>query len=253
MEQLYKEILRLRALIEPPLSYGYFVRVSPEVVRGVDPILGEPEPIKVDIYEPHGKLITVNLNPAINVALLRVGQRLRLSPQGNVMTVLNEFANLGVTATVADVLGKLVLVNSSMDEQRLLQVAANVDATQIKSGSKILYDPITNMIVAILPKEEKSSLQMEEVKAVTYNSIGGMAEQIAQFEENIVFPRLYPAIFQKYQTDVPKGAAFYGPPGCGKTLLARAAAYRIKQGDKKVVIFVASGSEFLVKWVGDSE
>ncbi|MEK7647356.1 MAG: AAA family ATPase [Patescibacteria group bacterium] len=253
IEKLYKEILHLRALIEPPLGYGYFVRLSPEVVRGVEPIFGEPEPVKVDIYDPQGRLITVNLDFSINVSILRVGQRLRISPQGNVIAALNEFSNLGVTAIVVDVLGELVLVNSAMDEQRLLQVAANVDATQIKSGSKVLYDPVMNMIVAILPKEEKSSLQMEEVKAITYGSIGGLQDQIKEFEENIIFPRVYSAIFQKYQTKLPKGAAFYGPPGCGKTLLARIAAYRIKQGGQKVVIFIGSGPEFLVKWVGDSE
>uniref|UniRef100_A0A8C0Z8J4 ATPase family AAA domain-containing protein 2 n=1 Tax=Cyanistes caeruleus TaxID=156563 RepID=A0A8C0Z8J4_CYACU len=90
-------------------------------------------------------------------------------------------------------------------------------------------------------------------KSVCFDSIGGLSHHILALKEMVVFPLLYPEIFEKFKIQPPRGCLFYGPPGTGKTLVARALANECSQGDKKVAFFMRKGADCLSKWVGESE
>ncbi|MCH7883124.1 AAA family ATPase [Patescibacteria group bacterium] len=257
--ELHVEIERLREFLKPPNPCAVFVRLVSErsFEKAEEGTRGKDIPARVEISDPAhaGRHMIARVDFSVDEKKLRRGQRLVLSPQYNVVEALNEFIAVGNVGTVGNVLpDRRVIVSTSLEESMVFSLADSVEESQVRLGARVLYDSATRYVLEVVDQEKKSSLQMEEVKLVTYDQIGGLGEQIKEFEEHIILPRLNPKIFRKYETDLPKGAAFYGPPGCGKTLLARAVAYRIKNDLKReVALFVGSGPEFLIKWVGDSE
>ena len=88
---------------------------------------------------------------------------------------------------------------------------------------------------------------------VNFKSIGGIKQHIKALKEMILFPLLYPEVFEQFQVTPPRGVLFHGPPGCGKTLVARALANECSKGGKKVAFFMRKGADCLSKWVGESE
>jgi SpoVK/Ycf46/Vps4 family AAA+-type ATPase len=90
-------------------------------------------------------------------------------------------------------------------------------------------------------------------RSVTFDSIGGLKRHIRALKEMIIFPLLYPEVFERFQITPPRGVLFHGPPGCGKTLVARALANECSKGGKKVAFFMRKGADCLSKWVGESE
>uniref|UniRef100_A0A4W3HZS0 ATPase family AAA domain-containing protein 2 n=1 Tax=Callorhinchus milii TaxID=7868 RepID=A0A4W3HZS0_CALMI len=89
--------------------------------------------------------------------------------------------------------------------------------------------------------------------SVWFDSVGGLSQHIQALKEMVVFPLLYPEVFERFKIQPPRGCLFYGPPGTGKTLVARALANECGQGDKKVSFFMRKGADCLSKWVGESE
>ncbi|XP_034777052.2 ATPase family AAA domain-containing protein 2B-like [Acipenser ruthenus] len=89
--------------------------------------------------------------------------------------------------------------------------------------------------------------------SVRFDSVGGLAHHIQALKEMVVFPLLYPEVFERFKIQPPRGCLFYGPPGTGKTLVARALANECSQGDRKVAFFMRKGADCLSKWVGESE
>ncbi|KAK2844231.1 hypothetical protein Q5P01_010890 [Channa striata] len=94
---------------------------------------------------------------------------------------------------------------------------------------------------------------MQIDKTVRFDSIGGLSRHISSLKEMVVFPLLYPEVFERFRIQPPRGCLFYGPPGTGKTLVARALANECSQGERKVSFFMRKGADCLSKWVGESE
>ncbi|XP_026502102.1 ATPase family AAA domain-containing protein 2 isoform X2 [Terrapene carolina triunguis] len=89
--------------------------------------------------------------------------------------------------------------------------------------------------------------------SVRFDSVGGLSSHISALKEMVVFPLLYPEVFERFRIQPPRGCLFYGPPGTGKTLVARALANECSQGDRRVAFFMRKGADCLSKWVGESE
>ncbi|KAM4790847.1 LOW QUALITY PROTEIN: ATPase family AAA domain-containing protein 2-like [Cyanocitta cristata] len=95
--------------------------------------------------------------------------------------------------------------------------------------------------------------QMPTDGSVQFDGVGGLSDHISSLKEMVIFPLLYPEIFERLKIEPPRGCLFYGPPGTGKTLLARALANECSQGDMRVTFFMRKGAECLSKWIGESE
>ncbi|KAE8605208.1 hypothetical protein XENTR_v10015025 [Xenopus tropicalis] len=135
--------------------------------------------------------------------------------------------------------------SKSMAKARNRCLPMNLRAEDLASG--ILRERVK--VGASLADVDPMSLD----RSVRFDSVGGLSEHIYALKEMVVFPLLYPEIFEKFRIQPPRGCLFYGPPGTGKTLVARALANECSQGDKKVSFFMRKGADCLSKWVGESE
>src|SRR5918999_3336518 len=128
-------------------------------------------------------------------------------------------------------------------------------------GDSLLYDPRSGHVLERLPKEEIEELVLEEIPDVTYANIGGLGTQIEDIRDAVEMPFLYAELFREHQLRPPKGVLLYGPPGCGKTLIAKAVAnslaqqVREKTGREGVHSYFLNvkGPELLNKYVGETE
>lgn len=132
------------------------------------------------------------------------------------------------------------------DRQRIGASLADVDPMNINREVKFEPAQFTNITLGYYG-DGLHSIQ------VTFDSIGGLKQHISSLKEMILFPLLYPEVFDRFKIQPPRGVLFHGPPGCGKTLVARALANECSKGGKKVAFFMRKGADCLSKWVGESE
>uniref|UniRef100_A0AAR2KAC1 ATPase family AAA domain-containing protein 2 n=1 Tax=Pygocentrus nattereri TaxID=42514 RepID=A0AAR2KAC1_PYGNA len=135
--------------------------------------------------------------------------------------------------------------SKSMTRARNRCLPMNLRAEDLASG--VLRDRVK--VGASLADVDPMNLDT----SVKFDSVGGLADHIKSLKEMVVFPLLYPEVFEKFKIQPPRGCLFYGPPGTGKTLVARALANECSQGDRKVSFFMRKGADCLSKWVGESE
>uniref|UniRef100_A0A9J7YZ99 ATPase family AAA domain-containing protein 2 n=1 Tax=Cyprinus carpio carpio TaxID=630221 RepID=A0A9J7YZ99_CYPCA len=135
--------------------------------------------------------------------------------------------------------------SKSMSRARNRCLPMNLRAEDLASG--VLRDRVK--VGASLADVDPMNLDT----SVKFDSIGGLSHHIQSLKEMVVFPLLYPEVFEKFKIQPPRGCLFYGPPGTGKTLVARALANECSQGDRKVSFFMRKGADCLSKWVGESE
>uniref|UniRef100_A0AAQ5YA61 AAA+ ATPase domain-containing protein n=1 Tax=Amphiprion ocellaris TaxID=80972 RepID=A0AAQ5YA61_AMPOC len=135
--------------------------------------------------------------------------------------------------------------SKSMTRARNRCLPMNLTAEDLASG--VLRDRVK--VGASLADVDPMNLD----NSVKFDSVGGLSNHIQSLKEMVVFPLLYPEIFEKFKIQPPRGCLFYGPPGTGKTLVARALANECSQGDRKVSFFMRKGADCLSKWVGESE
>jgi proteasome-associated ATPase len=241
--QLKEEVDRLA---QPPSGYGVFVESGPEGT--------------VEVYTS-GRRMRLTVSPSVEVELLRPGQLLRLNEALTVVEA-GTFEQVGEVCGLRELLGSdRALVIGHADEERVVRLAAPLLDLGLKPGDSLLVDSKAGYAYEKVPKAEVEDLVLEEVPDVDYSDIGGLARQIEQIRDAVELPFLHKELFREYKLRPPKGVLLYGPPGCGKTLIAKAVANSLA---KKVAaargmehtssyFLNIKGPELLNKYVGETE
>ncbi|MGI8578235.1 MAG: proteasome ATPase [Nocardioidaceae bacterium] len=233
-------------LAQPPTGFGTFI--------------GRNEDGTIDVFTG-GRKLRVNVSPSVSAEDLKRGQEVMLNEALNVVAAL-DFEQVGEVVMLKEVLadGDRALVIANADEERIVRIAASLRHQPIRAGDSVLLDPRANYIYERIPKSEVEELVLEEVPDIDYANIGGLMRQIEQIRDAIELPYLHPELFLEHQLKPPKGVLLYGPPGCGKTLIAKAVANSLakqvanKTGEEGKSFFLnIKGPELLNKYVGETE
>ncbi|MEO5653174.1 MAG: proteasome ATPase [Marmoricola sp.] len=233
-------------LAQPPTGFGTFLH------RNDDD--------SVDVFTG-GRKLRVNLSPAVEAEHLVRGQEVMLNEALNVVAAL-DFEQIGEVVMFKELLadGDRVLVIANADEERVVRLAEPLRDQTLRAGDSLLLDGRSGYVYEKVPKSEVEDLVLEEVPDIDYESIGGLAGQIEQIRDAVELPYLHPELFKDYELKPPKGVLLYGPPGCGKTLIAKAVANSLakkvaeKTGQEGRSFFLnIKGPELLNKYVGETE
>ena len=234
-------------LTQPPSAYGTFLDLNDDGT--------------VDVFSG-GRKMRVALHPEIAVDGLRRGQEVVLNESLNV--VLSRVGDgTGEVVTVKEVLscGRRAIIVGRADEERVVELATELIDQPLNSGDTALMDSRSGLLVERLPRPEVEDLVLEEVPDVTYEQVGGLDEQIEQITDAVELPFMHQELFAEYQLPAPKGILLYGPPGCGKTLIAKAVANSLagkvaqinSDREARSYFFNIKGPELLNKYVGETE
>jgi len=249
LQEAKAQIQALRAEVEkltaPPNTYAIFSSMNDDSTA--------------NIYVS-GRKMKVSLHPSIKPQTLRKGQEVILNEAFNVIESRG-FDGQGEVVRLKDLLeGNRALVTLHFDEEKVTELAEPLASQRLSVGDHLLYDARSGYVVEKLPKSEAEELVLEEVPDVDYEHIGGLAKEIEQVRDAVELPFLYPDLFAEHKLSPPKGVLLYGPPGCGKTLIAKAVANSIAKklghlaGKEMRSFFLhVKGPELLNKYVGESE
>jgi proteasome-associated ATPase len=242
IELLKEEVDKLCA---PPNNYAVFTRSNKD---------GTAE-IVVD-----GRAMRVNVHPKVDASGFEEGQLVLLNEAFNVIEPAG-FVNRGEIASVIEVLGDgRAIVLGHTDDERVITLADPLRRETLKAGDHVMIDTRTQYAFEKMPKSAVEEVMLEEIPDVTYDRIGGLEEQIEILRDAIELPYMHPEIFHEHQLRPPKGILLYGPPGCGKTLIAKAVANSLaksvekRTGRQTTAFFLnVKGPELLNKYVGETE
>ncbi len=233
-------------LAQPPAGFGTF--------------LSRNEDDSIDVFTG-GRKLRVNVSPNVDLDTLRKGQEVMLNEALNVVAAM-DFEQVGEVVMLKEFLedGDRVLVIANADEERVVRIAEPLKNEVLRAGDSLLLDARAGYVYEKVPKSEVEELVLEEVPDIAYESIGGLVNQIEQIRDAVELPYLYPEMFKEHMLKPPKGVLLYGPPGCGKTLIAKAVANSLakkvseKTGQEGKSYFLnIKGPELLNKYVGETE
>ena len=242
--QILKE--KVDQLSAPPNNYGVF--------------LGANKDGTVDI-DISGRKWRVNMDPALKDKNFAVGQEVIVNSGMNVVDIKSAERHGDVVKIKERIEDELAIVSLRTDEERVVRIAESLKEETLKTGDHVLLNHTTSMLMEKLPKREVEDLLLEEVPDIGYTDIGGLDTQIEAIRDAIELPYLYPKEYQEFNLSPPKGVLLYGPPGCGKTLIARAVASSIAERvrkesgreDVRGYFINIKGPELLNKYVGETE
>ena len=239
-------------LTQPPSGYGVFLGVNDDDT--------------VDVHTS-GRKMRVALHPNIDGSELRRGEEVLLNESMNVISI-RRHDGAGEVVTLKELLedGRRAIVTGRADEERVVELADSLLASigageRIRAGDSLLLDVRAGLLVEKLPRPEVEELVLEEVPDIAYEDVGGLDSQIEMIKDAVELPFLHQALFAEHKLPAPKGILLYGPPGCGKTLIAKAVANSLAKKVSQVTGKPAArsyflnikGPELLNKYVGETE
>lgn len=234
-------------LADPPSGYGVFLESFDDGT--------------LDIFTS-GKKMRVVASPEVDITNLKAGQEVVLNESLNVVAV-RDFERHGEIVMLKEILedGVRALVMGHTDEERVVRLAAPLLGITLRSGDSLLLEPRSQYVYERIPKAEVEELVLEEVPDIDYEDIGGLAAQIEEIRDAVELPYLHADLFREHKLRPPKGILLYGPPGCGKTLIAKAVANSLAKKVAEVegrpegrsFFLNIKGPELLNKYVGETE
>jgi len=250
LKEVREQIVALKEEVEklsqPPSGFGTFMGINDDGT--IDVTTG-------------GRKLRVNVASEIDPKSLVRGQEVMLNEAMNVIAV-RQFESQGEVVTLKEILdSERAIVVGHADEERVVHIADPLHAVSLRAGDHLMMDPRSGYIFERLPKPEVEELVLEEVPDISYEDIGGLASQIEAIKDAVELPFLHTDLFIEHQLKPPKGVLLYGPPGCGKTLIAKAVANSLAKriGEKlnnenaKAYFLNIKGPELLNKYVGETE
>ena len=245
-DQIMKLKEEVDRLAQPPAGFGTFLQ------RNDDD--------SIDVFTG-GRKLRVHVSPNVDLDELQRGQEVMLNEALNVVEAMR-FEEVGEVVMFKEMLadGERALVIANADDERVVRIAAPLREITLRAGDSLLLDARAGYAYERVPKSEVEELVLEEVPDIEYSSIGGLVSQIEAIRDAVELPYLHPDLFKEHQLKPPKGVLLYGPPGCGKTLIAKAVANSLakkvaaKTGQEGKSYFLnIKGPELLNKYVGETE
>ncbi len=234
-------------LTQPPSAYGVVVGLNDDET--------------VDVLTS-GRKMRVQVHPELDTDELVRGAEVVLNESLNVVLARNPEVT-GEVVTVKELLedGVRALVVGRADEERICELADTLRGALLRPGDHLRLDTRTNLLLERLERPEIEDLLLEEVPDIAYADIGGLDDQIEQIADAVELPFLHQELFAEHRLPAPKGILLYGPPGCGKTLIAKAVANslarkvaeQIGEGKGRSYFINIKGPELLNKYVGETE
>ncbi len=250
LREAREQILTLKSevdrLAQPPSAFGV--------------VLDAPEQDSIDILTG-GRKMRVGFSSAIDPDLLSPGREVLLNEALNVVAATG-VERVGEVVSLKEILaGDRVLVVGHADEERVARIMNGLESEKLRIGDGLLYEPRSGFVYERIPKAEVEELVLEEVPDIGYEDIGGLGGQIDAIRDAVELPYLHPELFREHKLRPPKGVLLYGPPGCGKTLIAKAVAASLArkvaevtgQDLGKAFFLNIKGPELLNKYVGETE
>ena len=237
---------QLDAVTAPPVTLGVLT-ASPRA-------RGEGRPVEADVVLG-GRPMRLGLHPGLDPATLGAG---RLAAVNDQMLVVDSLPapDIGEAVTLDEVLGaRRALVTTGGGASRVLALAEGLDPAALKPGDTLVADLRANLATALVERTGVEQLVIAEAPDVSWADIGGLGPQIDRIRDAIELPFAHPGLYRGYGLRAPKGVLLYGPPGCGKTLIAKAVATCLADsaGGRPAAFLNIKGPELLSKFVGETE